>query len=552
MTRAPCLMIQGTASGVGKSLLVTALCRIFSREGLSVAPFKAQNMSNNAAVTLRGGEMGRAQALQAQAAGLDPVEEMNPVLLKPLGDQRSEVVVLGRGRPELARTPWRERKRVLEPVVLQALESLRSRHDLVVVEGAGSPAEINLREGDVVNMGLARAAGIPVLLVADIDRGGAFAALYGTWALLEEEDRRHLRGFVLNRFRGDPALLHPAPRSLEERTGLPTLGVVPYVEHLLPEEDAAVLDRGRGGPDPEKSPPWELRDRHQGGKPAFPEESGDAELWIGAIHLPHVSNFDDLDPLKSERGVRVFWVRRPDEAVHVHAIVIPGSRNTLADLGWLHHTGLAEALRRAAGRGVPVVGLCGGFQMLGVEVSDPSNVESGGREKGLGLLSVRTEHLREKSTARSRGRILPGSHLFEGLKGHIVMGYEIHHGRTGPVPEKSLPVDLRAPEVDWIGSEGRPLGRARGQVWGTYLHGIFTDDRVRDHWLREVAGVVRLGGPTPSGDTSHTEARDGSDRLPPSAGWHRRLEAEIDRVADKVAEGLDPDRLLHLARDGAP
>ena len=277
------LMIQGTGSGVGKSLLTAALCRAYARRGVRVLPFKGQNMSNNAAVTASGGEIGRAQALQARAAGVEADVRMNPVLLKPLADTRSDVVVLGRSDPALAALPWHERKELLWPVVAGALDGLRAEADLVIIEGAGSPAETNLRESDIVNMAVARHAGSPVLLIADIDRGGAFASLYGTWALLEPEDRRMIRGFVLNRFRGDPALLAPAPADLERRTGVPTLGVVPWVRHDLPEEDATGLaSRGAG------------------------------TVTIAAVRLPHVANFDDLDPLAGEGGARVRWVDRPD------------------------------------------------------------------------------------------------------------------------------------------------------------------------------------------------------------------------------------------------
>jgi adenosylcobyric acid synthase len=278
---APTLMIQGTGSGVGKSLLTSALCRIYARRGLRVLPFKAQNMSNNAAVTAAGGEVARAQALQAQAARVEVDARMNPVLLKPLADMRSDVVVMGRSDPALSALAWHERKARLWPIVVDALASLRAEADLVVIEGAGSPAETNLRHSDIVNMAVARHAGSAVLLVADIDRGGAFAALYGTWALLEPEDRRLIRGFILNRFRGDASLIAPAPKELEGRTGVPTLGVVPFIRHCLPEEDATGLASGGAG-----------------------------SVTIAAVRLPHVANFDDLDPLAADGRLRVRWVDR--------------------------------------------------------------------------------------------------------------------------------------------------------------------------------------------------------------------------------------------------
>lgn len=516
MTPARTLMIQGTASGVGKSLLVAALCRVFARRGLSVAPFKAQNMSNNAAVLPGGGEIGRAQALQARAAGVQPEARMNPILIKPLGAKRSEVIVLGRRDEESTAAPWRARKPRLRPVVLEALEELRTGRDLVIVEGAGSPAEINLRPGDLVNMGLARAAGVPVLLAADIDRGGAFAALYGTWALLEPADRRHVRGFVLNRFRGDPDLLAPAPRILEGRTGISTLGVVPYVPHLLPEEDAAVLEPGR-------------RDRQ-----ATEEPHCRSRIRIAAIHLPHLSNFDDLDPLAAEPGVEVEWVRSPGELNDADAIVLPGSRNTGADLRWLREQGLADATREAAARGLPIAGICGGYQMLGHELADPDSVEAGGTEKGLGLLGVRTRLLPGKSTRRTHARIRRGPHLFRAMEDQELSGYEIHHGETVPITGvQNAPGDEEV-EVEWLGAEESPLGRARGTIWGSYLHGIFANDEFRAFWLRSLG--LRPGVPNGAA----------------AASWDARLEEEIDRVADAVERALDPGHLLRIAEEGVP
>ena len=341
------LMIQGTSSGAGKSLLTAALCRVYARRGVRVVPFKAQNMSNNAAVTADGGEIGRAQALQARAAGVAPTTAMNPVLLKPLADTRSDVIVRGRRDAALAAVPWRERKAALWEVVCTALAELRADADLVLIEGAGSPAEINLP--DWVNMGVARQADAPVLLVADIDRGGAFAALFGTWALLPEADRARIAGFVLNRFRGDASLLAPAPEILRERTGVPTLGVVPFLRLDLPDEDAASLtDRGAGG------------------------------VTIAAVRLPHVSNFDDLDPLAAERGVRVRWTESAAGLDGCDAIVIPGTRNTTGDLRWMWESGMAAAVRAKAASGTPVAGLCGGYQMLGRSVADPLGLEGGG------------------------------------------------------------------------------------------------------------------------------------------------------------------------------
>ena len=481
-------MIQGTGSGVGKSLVVTGLCRLLRRRGVDVAPFKAQNMSNNAAVTARGGEIGRAQHLQAIAAGVEPSVEMNPILLKPLGDRQSEVVALGSGRPDLTNTPWRERSPHLAAIAFEALDDLRQRHDLIVIEGAGSPAEINLRPGDFVNMGLAREIDAPVILVADIDTGGAFAALYGTWGLLEPEDRQLIRGFVLNKFRGDPALLAPAPAILESLTGIPVIGVVPRVHHLLPEEDGA--------------------------GEAFALTDEETEVRIGAIALPHASNIDDFDPLRAEPGVQVVKVTHPGELWRLDAVVLPGTRNTVADMAWLRRTGLADGIRGLAKAGTPVVGLCGGYQMLGQTIEDPTGVEGDAASpvtEGLGLLPIRTRYATRKETRRVPNALVEsGAHLFGELAGDLLAGYEIHHG-------SSLPAEGVRP---WLTRDGHGIGHCEGSAWGCYLHDLFANDEVRRVWLTSL-------GAMPSGE-----------------GWHPRLEIEIDRWADVLEECLDVDALL--------
>jgi len=480
------LMVQGTSSGAGKSLLTAALCRVYARRGFRVLPFKAQNMSNNAAVTPCGGEIGRAQALQARAAGVEPRPEMNPVLLKPLADTRSEVVVLGRRDPALTSLPWRERGVALWDTVRGSLAALRAEADLVVIEGAGSPAEINLP--DVVNMRVAHEADAPVLLVADIDRGGAFAALYGTWALLPEADRARIAGFVLNKFRGDASLLAPAPETLRERTGVPTLGVVPWLRLDLPEEDAAAVDdRGSGG-----------------------------ATTLAAVRLPHLSNFDDLDPLAAEPGVRVRWTDRPEGLADADAVVLPGTRNTTGDLRWLWETGLAAAIRTRAAAGVPVVGLCGGYQMLGASVADPLGLEDGGEVPGLGLLDARTVLAADKTTRRARGRWTGAAGPLAALRGTEVSGYEIHHGHTEPGLGAEVLLEV----------EGEPAGVAAGAVWGCYLHGAFGDDALRATWL----GSLR-GGPAASAGRR----------------WETHLDRELDRLADAVEASLDMAAVDRLA-----
>ena len=494
MTRAPTLMVQGTGSGVGKSWLVTGLCRLFRRRGMDVRPFKAQNMSNNAAVTAAGGEIGRAQAIQAMAAGVEAEERMNPVLLKPLSDSHSDVVLLGRSRPELASVPWRERRDLLWGPVIECLEGLRAECDLVVMEGAGSPAETNLRDSDIVNMEVARASGAPVLLVADIDRGGAFASLYGTWALLAPEDQAYVKGFVLNRFRGDPSLLDPAPADLTSRTGVPVLGVIPFVRRRLPEEDAATLER------------------------LATPVGGLGQVRVAAVHFPRLANFDDLAPIEDVPGVEVEWIQSPERLVGVNAVVLPGTRNTLGDLAWLNDVGLGSAIRRLAREGVPVLGICGGFQMLGDRVQDPIGLESCGSLEGLGLLPIRTCLEPTKVTRRTKGTVI-GSPF--GVTGITLEGYEIHHGRTT--------VDGTA-QV-WLSDEDDPtrvLGVREGSVAGTYLHGLFTNDAFREAWLGTVGSDEDVGS------------------------WDTRMAATFEALADSVEAALGFEALLKLIDRGAP
>ena len=486
---APVLMLQGTGSGVGKSLLTAAFCRLAYRRGISVAPFKGQNMSNNAAVTTDGGEIGRAQALQASASGVDAHVDMNPVLLKPLADTRSEVVRLGRTDREATDLPWRERKSRLWPVVTAALARLRDRCELVIAEGAGSPAETNLRDCDIVNMAVARHADAHVLLVADIDKGGAFASLYGTWALLSTADRALFRGFILNRFRGDPSLLAPAPDTLRERTAVPVLGVVPWIDHNLPEED--------GGPD-------------------LADGAANAPA-IAVAACPRAANLDDLDPLRREPGLRLRWIRRPRDVAALTAgpglaaIILPGSRNTLDDLRWMKRTGLADAIRALAKDGVPVVGLCAGYQIMGSRITDPDDIEGGGEEAGLGILDLTTELAPAKEVRLTRARISGDSpHWLQDEEGESVAGYEIHHGRTRAAPAL----------LPWLADGPRGLGHADGEHWGCYLHGALGNDRLRAAWL----GSLGLRGGAGS--------------------WHGAVDRELDRLADVVERCLDVDAVF--------
>ena len=428
----PPIMIQGCTSDAGKSFLVAALCRSLANRGLKVAPFKAQNMSNNAAVTTDGGEIGRAQWLQALACRITPTTAMNPVLVKPYADTRSQVIVEGRPDPLVSSLPWTGRRDRLWPVVARNLHALIDTHECVVIEGAGSPAEINLRAGDIVNMSVALEAHAHVYLVADIDRGGAYAHLLGTHACLAPEEQALLRGFVLNKFRGDPALLASADAWLREKTGIPVTALIPFTRHALPEEDAFFHRQ-------------------------LPVEGNTS---IALILYPWASNLDEFDPLIHETGVSLVPIKSPTRLEAFHAVILPGSKNTVASLTYLRESGLGAEIARAAQRGIPIVGVCGGMQLLGNHIRDPHGLE-GGDLPGLGLLDLDTELLPEKTTRQRTVRWLGGGE---------VHGYEIHHGNSTPGPAVK-------PFLD----DG--LGYRQANLWGTYLHNLFANTAFRQTFL---------------------------------------------------------------------
>jgi adenosylcobyric acid synthase len=464
------LMVQGTASSVGKSLLVTGLCRLFRREGYRVAPFKAQNMSNNSFVTASGGEIGRAQAVQAEAAGIEPDVRMNPVLLKPEADHRSQAVVMGRPAFTVRAGEFLSRKAELWPVVARALDELRADFDLVVIEGAGSPAEINLRAGDIVNMRVARYAHAPVVLVGDIDRGGVFAHLYGTLALLEPDERALVRGLLVNKFRGDRGLLQPGLEMLTGMAGVPVLGVVPYLRDLrIADEDAVALDE----------PP---RDRRSS-----------AALDIAVIRLPRIANFDDFDPLAVEPDVSLRFVERVDDVGQPDLIILPGTKATIADLTWLRQSGLAGRVTAAVNHGVPIIGICGGYQMLGMEVRDRGHVESAvDVVSGLGVLPIVTDFEPVKATHQVEARVRDGGGLLAGCVGMSVRGYEIHMGRSLPAGDTHRSPPFRLSTRSGQTCE-EPDGATGSEGWalGTYLHGLFDNHELRVAILRNLA--VRQG-----------------------------------------------------------
>jgi adenosylcobyric acid synthase len=502
--RARALMVLGTASHVGKSVLAAALCRILKQDGLDVAPFKAQNMALNSAATPEGLEIGRAQAMQAEAAGVAPSVDMNPILLKPQSDSTAQLVVLGRVRGAVSAAAY-HRRRVLQlfGVVEKSYERLAARHDVVVLEGAGSPAEVNLAASDIVNMRMARHAGAACILVADIDRGGVFASLVGTMALLAPADRRRVRGFVVNRFRGDPALFDPGIAFLEKRLRRPCLGVVPYLPDLgLDEEDGVALDAAR-----DTSARW-------------PRETGPRRrLRVAVVALPRISNFTDFDALAAEPSVMLAFVRRPADLAAADVVILPGTKQTLADLAWLRSTGLARAIGARASRRLPVVGICGGMQMLGLTVADPHGMEGGGRRRGLGLLQVHTVLERRKVTVRARAR-LPAARLFgRPVAEQGLQGYEIHLGAT--VYDAGARPLLRVRREGSAAPHDDGAVSPDGYTIGTYMHGLFDDDRFRHALVRALRRGAGLSGP--ARPTPFTADRD----------------ARFDRLAAHVRAALD-------------
>ena len=441
---AKAVMVLGTTSGAGKSWLTTALCRYYARQGLKVAPYKAQNMSNNARV-VAGGEIGSAQYFQALAARATPEVRMNPLLLKPEKDTQSQVVLLGQVHAELSKMAWRGRSASVWPVVAQALDELLLENDVVVIEGAGSPAEINLKDSDIVNMRVALHANAACLLVTDIDRGGAFAHLYGTWAMLEAAEQKLIKGFVLNKFRGDASLLAPGPQMLQDLTGVPTVATLPmWWQHGLPEEDGVFDDRSRS--------------------------SGAVTRTIAVIAYPRISNLDEFQPLKNVPGVRLVWVRSPSELAGLSAsdwIVLPGSKATSSDLAWLRAQGLDQAIAHHAGRGGAVLGICGGLQMLGEALIDPHGIDGNG--PGLGLLPVVTVFEESKTVQYRHTRFMALTGVWAALSSIAVSGYEIHHGQTAPHSAMAAAGDVAVAVMpDELGWQNRA-----GNVLGVYLHGLF-------------------------------------------------------------------------------
>ena len=496
--RGKCLMIQGTASSVGKSVLCAAFLRIMRQDGLRAAPFKAQNMSLNSFATKNGLEMGRAQVTQAQAAGMEPDVRMNPVLLKPTSDRRSQVIVEGKAVGSMRAMEYHQYKPELRKRIRELYESLERETDCVVIEGAGSPAEINLREGDIVNMSMAEAADAPVILVGDIDLGGVFASLLGTVMLLTGEERARVKGIIINKFRGDVKILEPGLRMLEERIHIPVLGVVPWMDVELEDEDS-VTER-------------------------FRRQSGRGDIDTAVVRLRHISNFTDFQSLALQPGARVRYADKPEDLENADLVILPGTKNTIEDLMDLRNRGMDAAVIRHARRGGMVLGICGGYQMLGNRLSDPDHTESQVPETaGLGLLDTDVVFEKEKRTVQAAATVSCETGWPAELNGMNLDGYEIHTGRNSFGPEA----------VPWlnIGGETDGIMNPQGNVLGTYLHGIFDDGKlfaaISDRIRRQLGDAERKQQPV-----SMEEFR----------------EREFDRIAAIVRESVDMDavyRIIH-------
>lgn len=489
------IMIQGTMSNAGKSLIAAGLCRILKQDGYRAVPFKSQNMALNSYITEEGLEMGRAQAMQAEAAGVRPVTEMNPILLKPTNDTGSQVIVNGEVLGNMSAKDYFSFKKELIPVIRSAYRKLEGQADIIVIEGAGSPAEINLKENDIVNMGLAELVDAPVLLAGDIDRGGVFAQLLGTLLLLEENERARIRGLVINKFRGDVSILEPGIRMLEEKAGIPVAGVIPYLQIALEDEDS-------------------LTTRFQ-----KKEEEG---IDIAVIRFPRISNFTDFMVFEQYEGVSLRYVDRVQDLHCPDLIVLPGSKNTMGDLKWMRQNGLEAAIQKRAGR-TPIFGICGGYQMLGSQISDPHKAEEGGSLRGMGLLPIETQLEEEKIRTRVRGTFEEIAGDFAFLSGKPFSGYEIHMGRSRET--KTMP---KLCQIEH-GSDLKSDGTHGGNVYGTYIHGIFDEGDI-------AAEIVRALGAKKGISLKNLSGMD----------YRAFKEREYDRLAEALRKSLDMDAIYKM------
>ncbi len=503
---AKAIMVQGTMSNAGKSLLAAGLCRIFKQDGYRVAPFKAQNMALNSFITREGLEMGRAQVMQAEAAGIAPSVRMNPILLKPTNDTGSQVIVNGEVLGNMGARAYFAYKKNLIPAVRQAYESLAAENDIIVIEGAGSPAEINLKDDDAfVNMGMAKIAQAPVLLVGDIDRGGVFAQLIGTVELLEPDERAMVKGLIINKFRGDKTILDPGVKMLEERAGIPVVGVAPYLNIDVEDEDS-------------------LTERFSG-----KQEVG--LIDIAVIRLPRISNFTDFNPFESMPGVSLRYVQRVSELKHPDMILLPGTKNTMEDLLWMRQNGLEAEILKAAAAGTVIFGVCGGYQMLGDTLSDPMGVESGGSIKGMGLLPMDTVFAGNKTRTRVEGVFGQVQGILSGLTGTALEGYEIHMG-VSTASEGASPF-TKISDTNQSSGEIKPDGNQKGNVYGSYVHSIFDKEQVAEK-------IVEALGKAKGIDTSKMTGVD----------YQTFKETQYDILAAALREHLDMKQIYTILEQG--
>ena len=504
--RGKSIMLQGTGSSVGKSMLCAGLCRVFKQDGLRVAPFKSQNMALNSFATREGLEMGRAQVAQAQAAGVEPSVEMNPILLKPTSDRRSQVIAMGRPIGSMSAAEYHSYKPNLRQLVKDTYDRLEAKYEAVVIEGAGSPAEINLRDGDLVNMWMAEVADAPVLLVGDIDKGGVFAALYGTVMLLEPAERARVKGLIINKFRGDVSILEPGLRMIEDRLGIPVLGVVPWTDADIEDEDSA---SGR-----------------------LSGMGGGGEITVAVARLRHISNFTDFQALSLHPGVTLKYALRPADLTDADVVILPGTKNTIDDLIDLKNRGMLAPIVRHARAGKLLIGVCGGYQMLGQTLRDPEGVESAARAAaGLGLIDMEVSFTPEKRTVQAVGALTGGPDWLAPLEGTRIEGYEIHSGANAFGPGAQF----------WLAdaADGEPLGacNAAGNVLGTYLHGLFDDGALADAVVRRARALKGL----PETDAAAQAA----------VNMAAYREAQFDKLADVVRESLDMAAVYRILRGEA-
>ena len=497
------IMIQGTMSNAGKSLLTAGLCRIFRQDGYRVAPFKSQNMALNSYITSEGLEMGRAQVMQAEAAGIEPSVLMNPILLKPTNDTGSQVIVNGEVLGTMSARDYFKYKKNLVPDIMKAFRALAEKNDIIVIEGAGSPAEINLKTDDIVNMGMAKMVDAPVLLAGDIDRGGVFAQLYGTVELLEPEERNRIRGLIINKFRGDKTILDPGIEMLEEKCGIPVVGVAPYLDIQVEDEDSLTERFDRG------------------------QETG--LIDIAVIRIPRISNFTDFNPLESIPGVSLRYVKHTSDLKNPDVIILPGTKNTMEDLRWLRESGMEALILKAADRGTLIFGICGGYQMLGETLSDPHGVEAGGSMRGMGLLPMDTIFAEKKTRTQVTGRFLDLDGDYETLSEVEFTGYEIHMGDS----VRRNPAKPCTSVRDEVTGKEKTEGTFTRNVCGTYVHGIFDKEET-------ALALIRAAGKKKGVDVSRMEGVD----------FASFKEQQYDILAAELRKHLDMKKIYEILEQG--